>query len=87
MTWTGFGAIGSNGGHPQVTAYGVLNRYCEVDSWGGDSVDVRCYSGSGLPADSQYTALYLRPDAPDDGLAFAWAHEAASASGPNSARE
>jgi hypothetical protein len=80
MTWAGFGALGSGGGHAQVTAYGPLNGYCELEGWSGDSVDVRCYSGDSAPLDLPYSVLYLRPEATDDGLAFAWADDPLSAS-------
>ena len=80
MTWSGFGALGTGGGHPQVTAYDASNKRCEILGWANDLVNVRCYDSAGNPADSRYSLLYLRPAATDDGLAFAWANDSSSAS-------
>ncbi len=79
MSWAGFGALATGGGHPQVTAYDGSNKRCQIASWASDTVSVRCYDSAGNPADSRYTIMYVRPDAVDDGLAFAWANEPASA--------
>jgi hypothetical protein len=80
MEWDGFDLIGSGGGHVQVTAYGSGNAHCSVSYWGPATVAVGCFMPDGTPVDSRYTVLYMRPDGDDDGLAFAWASEPASAS-------
>jgi hypothetical protein len=80
MTWAGMGAIGTGGGHVQVTAYGSGNARCKVASWGSQHASVTCFDVVGNPVDSQYTALLVRPNAADEGLAFAWADQSASAS-------
>jgi hypothetical protein len=80
MTWTGFGALVAGGGHPNVTASDSSNKRCQIASWSGDSVHVRCYSSSGAPADSPYSVLYLRPDADNEEIAFAWANDATASS-------
>jgi len=80
MTWTGFGAEGTGGGHPQVTAYNAINTRCQIQSWGSEAVSVLCFDHAGNPADSPYSIMFLRPDAVDDGLAFAWADQPAAAS-------
>ena len=80
MTWSGFGALGAGGGHPHVTAYDASNNRCQILSWGGDLVNVRCYDSAGNPADSRYSVLFVRPAATDDALAFAWANDSSSPS-------
>jgi hypothetical protein len=84
MEFTGAGALGVDGGHVQVTAYGGTNQRCKVAGWGSETVTVYCHDDSGARVDSEYTLLYLRPDATDDALAFAWAEDATSTSYPPS---
>ncbi len=69
------------GGTVQVTAYGTSSDYCKVQSWGGSSVNVRCFDANGNPADEQFTASYSR-FYPNGGLSFsyAWANNPTSAS-------
>ncbi len=73
MEFAGFGTTGFNSGHVQVSATGFSNTRCEVSIWIGDTVGVRCTSPTGVLVDSPYNVLYLRPDAEDSPLAFAWA--------------
>ena len=80
MSWAGFAGSGFNGGHVQVTAYSGSNERCVVTSWSSEVVTVRCFDTAGNPADSLYTILFLKPDASDSGLAFAWANDAQAAS-------
>jgi hypothetical protein len=80
MTWTGFGVNGTGGGHPNVTAYGVGSARCQIAGWGGDTVSVLCFDSAGNPADRRYSISYLRPDATDDGIAYAWADQSSTAS-------
>ncbi|MEO0559265.1 MAG: T9SS type A sorting domain-containing protein [Bacteroidota bacterium] len=66
------GALG--GGHVQVTTYGEAGGRCQVDSWGGETLDafVRCFDLDGQPEDLQFSILALWPsDAGLDGLAYA----------------
>ena len=51
MEWTGAGAFGIDGGHPQVTAYGGTNQYCHVIGSGPLNVfvSVRCFDSAGNP--------------------------------------
>ena len=79
VDFDGFGGVGDTGSHTQVTAYGAGNARCRIVSWGGDIVNVRCASASGAAVDSQFTVLYSRPEIGDDGWAFAWADDIASA--------
>ncbi|MEM9173681.1 MAG: hypothetical protein AAGC67_00460 [Myxococcota bacterium] len=80
VSFADFGLVGSGGGHVQVTAYGSGNSRCQVRSWGGGNATVLCFSPSGAPADSAFNVLIWRPDAGDDGVAFAWADADSSAS-------
>jgi hypothetical protein len=84
LSWTGFGATGSGRTHAQVTAYGSGNARCRLDDWIDDSALVSCFDATGTPVDSQYSVLYWRPGASDDGLAFAWASEEVTGSYPPS---
>jgi len=79
MTWAGARSFGDNKGHVQVSAEPGPSR-CKVASWGVETVNVRCYDPSGAPADSAYSVLYLRPDAEDAALAFAWTNSLSSPS-------
>ncbi|MBX3183088.1 MAG: hypothetical protein KIT72_17125 [Polyangiaceae bacterium] len=49
-----------NDGIVQVSAYSSTAR-CNVGSWGGETVSVRCYAGNAVTAlDSSFTVLVLR---------------------------
>jgi len=54
---------GSDSTSSQVTAYGRGNEYCNIDKWyesrGRTLAYYQCYSNSGLPVDSKFTATYL----------------------------
>lgn len=76
ITRTGIGAYRvrpgglGNGGNVQVSAYGGNPAYCNVVRWGGNGVEVQCYSLSdSRPVDSQFTLLFSNAS---PGIAFAW---------------
>jgi hypothetical protein len=48
-----------DGGTVKVSAFGSTAR-CNVASWSGDTVSVRCYGTSGALTDSRYTIAYTR---------------------------
>ncbi|GIJ43559.1 hypothetical protein Val02_04450 [Virgisporangium aliadipatigenens] len=56
--------LGGLGGHVQVTGYGPGGEWCNPFNWStsGTSVrvQVRCYGGTGGPADSKFTMTYVR---------------------------
>jgi pimeloyl-ACP methyl ester carboxylesterase len=57
----------SNSSTALAVAYGSGSEYCTVQSWtgdgrGGTNTTVKCYSGSGAPADTQFTLVYLTDD-------------------------
>lgn len=58
--------------HAQVQAYGVEPGQCRTDNWdsGGNpvSVSVRCFNGSGLPADRPFVLFYA--SAPSSSCAY-----------------
>jgi hypothetical protein len=58
VTWQGADPQIIDGGDVQVTAYGAGNAQCKVINWSGDNVFVRCFGPTGVPMDSQFTALY-----------------------------
>lgn len=47
-------------GDVQVVEYGGFNGYCNVASWGGAAVNVRCYNPAGAPADARFSLLAVR---------------------------
>src|SRR5687767_12785006 len=62
-------------GNVQVNAVGTSNAHCNTYGWYTNgtpnlSVDVRCYSAGGVPANAKFTVLFLGPT---DHLAYAWA--------------
>jgi hypothetical protein len=56
VTFNGLSADLLDGGDVQVTAYGSTNAQCKVESWGSQSVNVRCFDQSEL-VDSFYDVL------------------------------
>jgi hypothetical protein len=54
VSFSGLGADLLDGGDVQVTAYGSGNAQCKVESWGSQSVNVRCFASSGALVDSYY---------------------------------
>jgi hypothetical protein len=45
-------------GNIQVTAYGSSSAYCKVVGWSGTVADVACYTTSGSPTNTQFTAAF-----------------------------
>jgi hypothetical protein len=56
VTFNGLGADLLDGGDVQVTAYGGGNAQCKVESWGSQSVNVRCFTPTGL-VDALYDVM------------------------------
>ena len=78
-----FPGIGSPGGNVQVTAHGADNMRCKVSDWVNSGttlqVTVRCFDGSGNPANSLFTAQYLRrTDTPGSEAAYVWSFNSTS---------
>jgi hypothetical protein len=58
------GISGVPGGHVQVSAYGG-SGFCKIVSWGfpsghGVTVNVKCFSATGVAQNSRYTVAYFR---------------------------
>jgi hypothetical protein len=68
----------SNGGHVQVVAVGTGSQYCVVGGWGGSpdlSIDVRCFTKSGSPADTKFNVQFLSTSSH---AGYAWADQPGS---------
>lgn len=61
MAFSGFNSGGAGGGHVQVTAYGTDSARCSVSGWTSSAATVRCHDPDGLPTDSRYAVLFLKP--------------------------
>jgi len=82
VTFFGFGPFGTT----MVTAYGTTNadNYCKVDHWAAAPIltplpviantelFVNCFSRTGAPLDSQFTATYTDPDPGMARGAYVW---------------
>jgi hypothetical protein len=73
------------GGTVEVTAYGGASEYCKVENWFADiaqqNVNVRCFTTSGNPVDSRFTAKYTRGSPTlASSFGFAWADQPTSSS-------
>jgi len=70
------------GGNVAVTAYGSDSNVCKVSSWGISSVIVRCFTASGLPADSLFSLRYTDQHVANNFQrgAYVWANDSLSAS-------
>ncbi|MEM9177244.1 MAG: hypothetical protein AAGC67_18675 [Myxococcota bacterium] len=80
VDFDGFSALGSGGGHPQVSAFGLNNGRCQVSSWGFENVNVRCFNVLGTPADLAFNVMMTRADLNDEALAYVWSTQASLAS-------
>ncbi len=81
-----FADLAITGGNVQVSSY-ASDAYCNVGSWGGSSVSVRCYDSSGILTDSRYTVTVISDSVTSTSeiAAYAWVNEPTSASHtPNS---
>jgi hypothetical protein len=54
VIFNGLGTQLLDGGDVQVTAYGGGSAQCKVESWGPQTVFVRCFAPGGAPADAMY---------------------------------
>jgi hypothetical protein len=67
------------GGTVEVTAYGTGNEYCKVEGWfpsGSQNVNVRCFTATGVAADTRFTAKFTRDATNNTGtFAYAWADQ------------
>lgn len=84
VRFSGFSTVGSSSGNVQVTAesshvHGLANR-CVVENWAAETVNVRCFDPTGAAADSPFAVVFQQAEAGLDGVAFAWADDATSAS-------
>lgn len=61
LEWPQLGDIGINLGSVQVSADGFFDRSCGVDLEDGDSVTVRCFDATGVPAETEFQVLFLKP--------------------------
>ncbi|WP_110240102.1 hypothetical protein [Nocardioides gilvus] len=55
-----FTGVDLGSGSVHVTAYGSSSDTCKVQSWGAESVWVRCFDAAGNPADNRFTVGYYR---------------------------
>jgi hypothetical protein len=80
VTFAGQNSTGKQG-TVQVTAYGTGSSFCKVGSWGGPSVNVRCFANGGTPADSRFTVAYNQRS-PNNAPSFSylWANDPTAAS-------
>jgi hypothetical protein len=54
-----FAGLNLGNGHVKVTAYGSAMR-CNVGSWSGTNINIRCYDSTGALADSRYVVAFSR---------------------------
>ena len=80
VEFPGFATIGDDGGNAQVSAFGLTNGKCHVASWGSQTVNVRCFTVLGTPADLSFNVMLTHADNNDEALAYAWASSATSSS-------
>ena len=68
LTFNGLGSTTALGGTVQVTAFSSAGGYCTVGGgWNSNAVGdmvigIHCFDDMGVPADREYSALYLWPD-------------------------
>ncbi|MBA3488090.1 MAG: hypothetical protein H0T78_00845, partial [Longispora sp.] len=71
--------LGITGGTVHVTSYGASSDRCKVQSWGpsgnDQQVNIRCFTLSGAPTDSMFTATYTNVTRVASGrkLGYVWA--------------
>ncbi|MFK7895354.1 MAG: hypothetical protein AB8G23_05940 [Myxococcota bacterium] len=70
---TGFEEWG-NYGHLQVSSSDASNRSCQVRTWYDEVGEVACYSFNGALTDTQFNALYIKPDTDLSSVAYAYAN-------------
>lgn len=76
-----FAGLDLSGGAVKVSAYGT-GHYCNVPSFSGTTVDVRCYDVAGTPSDTRYTISVILNNHPllSSVAGYAWADQPTSAS-------
>lgn len=76
-----FAGLTINSGNIQVSAYNSTAE-CNVASWSGSTVNVRCYSNSGALVDSMYTVLVILNGVSTTASvrSYAWTDQATAAS-------
>jgi hypothetical protein len=67
--------IGADGGNVQVTAIGSSGNHCKVSGWWIDTVTVRCFDAAGSPTYEQFHLLWIKPEATNAEIAYAWFEE------------
>ena len=72
VDFPGMGAVGVNEGVPLVTAQASIPTRCSVSYWNAGSVMVRCRDFAGDLVDSRFNVMLQKPEAGQDGLAYAW---------------
>ena len=76
-----FGGLSLGSGDVQVSAYNS-NASCNIGSWGGSTVYVRCWDHNGAAVDSVYTVSVILNNvtSPAKVVGYAWASSPSSAS-------
>lgn len=80
-----FPGLAGTGGNAHVTAFGSTAANCKIGSsrWYSSGtamrLDVRCYSNTGTPADSRFTASYTAGQGAANSMAFALAEQPSTA--------
>lgn len=74
-----FPNIGLVGGTVNVTAYGSTSHMCKVGSWGSSGsdqlVNVRCFTNTGVLADTLFTASFTGTVQNPGEIGYAWANQ------------
>jgi hypothetical protein len=69
-----FDGLTISAGNAQVTSYGPGTNYCNVGSWGWDTVNVLCHAQGGAPADSRFVVSFVEEPANEvsRGAGYVW---------------
>jgi hypothetical protein len=71
--------LGATSGTVVATAYGPTASYCKVLSWGpggtAQLVNIRCFTATGVAADTPFTMSYTSPVGFGYDLAYVWADQ------------
>jgi hypothetical protein len=72
----GLGALGTTGGHIQVSSASLGSAVCQVESWSSVDVIVACFDSSGSPIDVPLKhILFLKPEPHMDEIAYAFSND------------
>ena len=75
-----FPGIAISGGTVEVTAYGWGNEHCKVRGWGGNTVNVGCFTPGGAPTDALFTLSFAEKTLRNmPSYAYAWAEQPTAA--------